>query len=247
MCTKLCVDGTANMCRIRIPFAANWNLSGFCVNTKGIECAECHVFASGSRKINIPRAWRKLFANHYAGYTLCTNVDKFGANLESCIAYTQVIRIRFVRDSICDSWFVNSQPPAVFPRTIKGHGLNLHWFVCDVFIHCSCILEDLFWKFLNSSRLINYQLIGFWLFAMIHRWVRKSWIRQNHEQCIESSSWRFAIRNLFSRMVHKFQIRASYTQCIASIMWFACVYRTLDEHVPYLQNWRGSCPFKKNY
>ncbi len=99
-----------------------------------------------------------------AGYTLCTNQGKSGANHESCIAYTQGIRVRF------DSWFVNLQPPAVFARTIKGHESDLHWFVCDTFIsiHCLCILEDLFWKFLNSSQLINNQLIGLccsWWFA----------------------------------------------------------------------------------
>ncbi len=104
-------------------------------------------------------------------------------NHKSCIMYTQVIRIRFMPDLIRDLWFVNSQPLAIFARTIKGHQLDLHWFVCDAFIsiHCLRILEDLLWKFLNSSRLINYQLIGLWLFMMVRRWVHKSWIWQSHE------------------------------------------------------------------
>ncbi len=97
--------------------------------------------------------------------------------------YTQVIRVRFVRDLIRDSRFANSQPLPVFAQTIKGHELDFHQFVCDTFIsiHCSCILEDLFCKFLNSSRLINYQLINLWLFAMVRRWVCKSWIWRIHE------------------------------------------------------------------
>ncbi len=118
-----------------------------------------------------------------AGYTLCTNLEKSGANHKSCIAYTQVIRIWFVPDLIRDSRFINSQPLAVFAWTIQGYELDLHWFVCDVFIsiHCSCILEDLFWRFLNSSWLINYQPIVLWLFVMIRRWVRKSWIWRIHK------------------------------------------------------------------
>ncbi len=64
--------------------------------------------------------------NYNAGYTLCTNVDKSGANHESCIVYTQVIRVQFVPNFIRDSRFVNSQPLAVFARTIKGHELHLH-------------------------------------------------------------------------------------------------------------------------
>ncbi len=60
-----------------------------------------------------------------ASYTLCTNLDKSGANHETCIVYTQVIRIRFVADLIRDSRFVNSQPLTVFARTIKGHELDL--------------------------------------------------------------------------------------------------------------------------
>ncbi len=46
--------------------------------------------------------------------------------------------------SICDLRFVNSQPLAVFARTIKGHELDFTDFFCDasISIHCSCILED---------------------------------------------------------------------------------------------------------
>ncbi len=121
--------------------------------------------------------------NYYARYTLCTNLDKSVANYESCIVYTQMIHIRFMPDLIRDSQFVNSQLLTVFAQTIKGHELELHWFVCNAFIsiHCSCILEVLFWKFLNLSWLINYQLIGLWLFIMVRRWVRKSWILRIHE------------------------------------------------------------------
>ncbi len=70
----------------------------------------------------------KIFlpSKFYASYTLCTNLDKSGANHESGIGYTQVIRVRFVPDLIRDSQFVNSQPLAVFARTIKGHELDLH-------------------------------------------------------------------------------------------------------------------------
>ncbi len=118
-----------------------------------------------------------------AGCTLCMNLNKSHANHESCIVYTLVIRMGFVPDLLRDSQFVNSQPLAVFARTIKGHELDLHWFVCDAFIsiHYLRILEVLFWKFLNSSWLINYQLIGFWLFVMVRRWLRESWIWWIHE------------------------------------------------------------------
>ncbi len=85
-----------------------------------------------------------FYDNSNASYTLCTNLDKSGGNHESRIVCTQVIRIQFVPDLIRDLRFVNSQPLAVFARTIKGHELDLHLFVCDVFIsiHCSCILEN---------------------------------------------------------------------------------------------------------
>ncbi len=62
----------------------------------------------------------------YAGYTLCTNLDKSGTNHESCIVYTQVIRVRLMPDLIRDLQFVNLQPLAVSAQTIKGHELDLH-------------------------------------------------------------------------------------------------------------------------
>ncbi len=125
----------------------------------------------------------QILYHRYAGYILCTNVDKSGTNHEYWIVYTQVIRIQCMPDLIRDLRFVNSQPLVGFARIIKGHELDLHWFVCDAFIsiHCSCILEDLFWKFLNSSRLINYQLTGLWLVVIVRRWVRNSWIWRIHE------------------------------------------------------------------
>ncbi len=49
---------------VHIPFATNQNLLVFCTNTNGIGCTMCPVFASGLRKINLPRAWHKLFVNH---------------------------------------------------------------------------------------------------------------------------------------------------------------------------------------
>ncbi len=138
----------------------------------------------------IGKIWKKILQKFYenvltcfhicmvsnAGYTLCTNLDKSGTNHESCIVYTRVIRVWFVPDLIRDLRFVNSQPLAVLARTIKGHEFDSHWVVFDAFISIpgSCILEDLFWKFLNSSLLINYQQIGLWLFVMVRRWVRKS-------------------------------------------------------------------------
>ncbi len=144
--------------------------------TKNVNCVPSSKFLGV-----IGICTRELFCN--AGYTLRTNLDKSGANHESCIVHTQVVCIRFVPDLIRDSRFINSQPIAVFARTVKRYELDLHWFVCDAFIsiHCSCMLEDLFWKFLNSSWLINYQLINLWLFVMVRKWVRKSWIWRIHE------------------------------------------------------------------
>ncbi len=63
-----------------------------------------------------------------AGYRYTMHESRqFGTNHESSIVYTQVIRVPFVHNLICDSWFVNSQPLAVFARTIKRqHELDLH-------------------------------------------------------------------------------------------------------------------------
>ncbi len=157
----------------------------------------------------------------YAGYTLCTNLDKSGTNHEAHIAYTQVILVRFLPDLIRDSRFVNSQPLAVLHEPLMDtnsictdfSAMRLSLYTVPAFWR----IFSLFCKFLNSSRLINYQLIGLWLCVMVRRWMRESWIWRIHELCIESSSWRFAFHNLFVQMVHKFQIRANHAQCIAGI------------------------------
>ncbi len=75
-CSWMVCESTARMCgwdcepalcclrTVCIPFATNWNLLVFCANTKGIGCAGCPVFASGSQKINLPHAQCELFMNH---------------------------------------------------------------------------------------------------------------------------------------------------------------------------------------
>ncbi len=102
-----------------------------------------------------------MLAIHYA-----RNLDKSGANHESCVVYTPVIRVRFLPDllrqfSTTSGFCMNHQRAQT----------SSHVFIS---IHGSCVLEDLFWKFLNSSRLINYQLNDLWLFVMLRRWVRES-------------------------------------------------------------------------
>ncbi len=149
---------------------------------------------------------------YYASYTLCMNLDKSGAKHESHIVYTQVIRIWLVPDLIRDS-------------SIRNHWWFLHEPSTDTNLICTDLsvmrlslytvcafwrIFSLFWKFLNSSWLINYQLIGLWLFVMVRRWVHESWIWRIREQCIEIGLWRYAIHNLFARMVHEFQIRANH-------------------------------------
>ncbi len=108
-------------------------------------------------------------------YTLCTNLDKSGANHESRIVYTQVIRVRFMPDLIPDSRFVNSQLLVVSAQTIKGHELDSSVMHLSLYtVRAFWRIFSLFYKFLNSSQLINYQLTGLWLFVMVRKWVHKS-------------------------------------------------------------------------
>ncbi len=64
MCGQDCEPVLHYLQMVCVPFTTNQNLSVFCANTKGIECTGCPVFASGSRKINLPHTWRKLFGSH---------------------------------------------------------------------------------------------------------------------------------------------------------------------------------------
>ncbi len=52
MCGWDCEPALCHPRTVRIPFAANWNLSVFCANTKRIGCTECPLLASGLWKIN---------------------------------------------------------------------------------------------------------------------------------------------------------------------------------------------------
>ncbi len=137
----------------------------------------------------------------HAGYTLCTNLDKSGANYESRIVYTQVIPVWFVPDLICSSRFVNSQALAGFERTIKGHKLDLHCLWCvylsTLFVH--------FGGFLVYSGSFSTQ-VGWltisWLVCgclwWFRRWLRESWIWRIHEyreQFIEIHNLQFICAN----------------------------------------------------
>ncbi len=70
-------------------------------------CTMPHVASYNGSYCSCSLSYASPFRS-YAGYTLCTNVDKSGANHESRIVYTQVIRVRFVPDLISDSRFVNT-------------------------------------------------------------------------------------------------------------------------------------------
>ncbi len=52
MCGWDCKPVLPHLRTVRIPFAVNQNLLGFCVNTKRIGCTGCPLLASGSWKIN---------------------------------------------------------------------------------------------------------------------------------------------------------------------------------------------------
>ncbi len=52
ICGRDCKPALRHLRMVRMPFAANQNLSFFCTNTKRIGCVGCTLLASGSWKIN---------------------------------------------------------------------------------------------------------------------------------------------------------------------------------------------------
>ncbi len=108
----------------------------------------------------------KSLSSYNADCTLCTNLDKSGANHKSRIVYTQVIRIWF------DSWFAIRQF-ATTSSFCTNHQRTWTWFalIClwcvylyALFVHFGGFLV---YSGSFSSQLINYQLIGLWLFVMV--------------------------------------------------------------------------------
>ncbi len=64
-------------------------------------CEQTNSSVTGSSEFTTRQSQLQLLLNcrmnnAYAGYTLCTNLDKSGANHESHIVYTQVIHVQFV-------------------------------------------------------------------------------------------------------------------------------------------------------